>query len=64
MMKQPFGASDLKISNVENGLKRSAEVISGPLHLNQPVFDFKNFKDYPHKGIPSKFDFDWYIERI
>jgi len=60
--KVPFGAVDAKLTDrmlMKNN--QSSMIIYGPPYIpgvSEP-FDFKDYPDIPHLGIPEKIEFDW-----
>ena len=55
-----FGAIDCKI--VQATKPSVTHAYCGPTKQNQPVFEWNDtFKDVPHEGVPTKFDFDWVV---
>jgi hypothetical protein len=54
-----FGQIDAKVTNNELSKKRAALCQCGPTTYSQKAFEWKDWKDEPHAGQPTKFAFDW-----
>ena len=54
-----FGAIDGKVTSGNLLINNTAWIYSSPSHDNLPAFDFKNFENVPHRGIPEVMNFDW-----
>jgi len=61
----PNGGIDAKVVNQCLFKKQRIQAISGPSHMNQPVFQWlkddgsEAFPGYPHAGQPDSWNFDW-----
>jgi len=61
----PNGGIDAKITNYCLFRALQTQAISGPSHVNQPVFKWRNsegvdiFPGWPHMGLPDVWNFDW-----
>jgi len=59
---QPFGGTDSKIANAAMVSELACAAICGPTAVQQPPFSWSNWENssWPHFGMPTTFDFDWY----
>ena len=55
----PVGCYDTKVSNLSMLLNMQASVINGPTYDDLPPFDWTDWPEYPHEGIPNLMKFDW-----
>lgn len=56
----PNGGIDAKVTSSCLFKNLEAQAISGPTHVNQPVFKWDNtFPGWPHFGLPNAYDFKW-----
>ncbi|EGR29595.1 laminin a family protein, putative [Ichthyophthirius multifiliis] len=54
-----FGGIDGKVTNNELLKQNQVLMISGPTQDGFEAFDWGKWQNFPHKGMPEKFDFDW-----
>jgi hypothetical protein len=61
-LRKPAGGIDTKITNIKLSKNLSCLAISGPTR-NQglPPFNWEEWKDEPHEGLPSLWNFDWIL---
>lgn len=59
--KTAFGLTDCKIVSTNTLRQNYVWAISGPSQSNGrfPAFDWSQFNDHSHLGMPDKFDFPW-----
>ena len=55
----PVGCYDSKVSNLSMLINMQASVINGPTYDDLPPFDWTDWPEYPHDGIPDLMKFDW-----
>jgi len=61
-LRKPAGGIDTKITNIKLSTNLSCLAISGPTR-NQglPPFNWEDWKDEPHEGLPNLWNFDWVL---
>jgi len=61
-LRKPAGGIDTKITNIKLSKNLSCLAISGPTR-NQglPPFNWEDWKDEPHEGLPNLWNFDWVL---
>jgi len=61
-LKRPAGGIDSKIVNINLVKSGKVHAISGPSRQgNAPAFDWKDWSQEPHYGLPQHWNFDWIV---
>jgi hypothetical protein len=57
----PYGVLDCKIATLDTIAQNYILAISGPTTSNGrfPPFDWRQWSDYPHDGLPNLYNFEW-----